>query len=530
MEMIFIFGVAFAALVGIGLAIYGFVCLLGRGRSAPLKSAASRGQSPSKNPPETTDNGSEVLPSGVSKFEDSPKKSQMMFTSAMMVRCLVIVGITIGLLLPLGYFSTVVDERADLYSNAIANISEGWGKKQTISGPILVVPYESWRTVLEEDPEDFQKKIKRDEKYISYKIVLPKKVDFSADLTPQTLYRGIYHYVVYFAPISVKGSFDLPSEENFSPRLERVFWEQAFFSLGVSDLAAVKSNNPLLWNQEPAGGFEPGTNVKDLLGPGFHSRVRLQKEQRQYNFALDIEINGSGGIFFTPVGETTEIFISGNWPAPSFDGNLLPNKREISREGFKATWSIPHLSRTYPQAGVLGDYQYKNTSAITSFTAGVNLYETVSLYRQVTRAVKYGILFIGLTFVAIFSFELVTRSRMHLIQYGFVGIAMCLFYLVLLSLAEHISFWQAFIAASLVSIIMNGLYITAAMRSKTKGATITLLLACLYVILYVILQLEDYALLVGTILVLVVVGVLMYLTRNLNIINESKAIDTNLSA
>ncbi|MDL2275066.1 inner membrane CreD family protein [Desulfosarcina sp. OttesenSCG-928-G10] len=168
------------------------------------------------------------------------------------------------------------------------------------------------------------------------------------------------------------------------------------------------------------------------------------------------------------------------------------------------------------QTGNLGEGDFSDkTNAILDFTAGVQLFETVSLYTQAKRAVKYGILFIGLTFVALFSFELLIKKRLHLLQYGMVGLSLTLFYLVLLSLAEHISFMAAFVIASLLIMVMNGLYIRAALHSPAKGLIIALLLGALYLVLYTLLQMEDYALLIGTIMVVAAMGSLMFLTRNL---------------
>ncbi|MDR1367881.1 MAG: cell envelope integrity protein CreD, partial [Candidatus Accumulibacter sp.] len=238
-------------------------------------------------------------------------------------------------------------------------------------------------------------------------------------------------------------------------------------------------------------------------------------------------IKGSGGIYFTPVGENTRITLAAAWAHPKFSGAILPKEHTIDDKAgrFSAVWDIPHLSRTYPQAVNIsaGDLAHNQNelSELAKFTVGVELFEPVSLYTQVERAVKYAILFIGLTFVALLSFELVSRRRLHFMQYCLVGVAMVLFYLLLLSLAEHTSFLDAFLAASAVSVVMNGLYMAAALKSPAQGGILTVLLASLYAILYAILQIEEYALLVGTALLIVVVGILMFLTRNLS--NGAKA-------
>lgn len=195
----------------------------------------------------------------------------------------------------------------------------------------------------------------------------------------------------------------------------------------------------------------------------------------------------------------------------------LPTSHEITAEGFTSTWAIPHLARNYPQSWVSANAQYN----LTEFTAGVDLFEPVFLYSKVTRAAKYGILFVGLTFLTFLIFELTTQIRLHYVQYGLIGVALIIFYLVLLSIAEHTAFLTAYIVAAVINIGLITLYTGAALKSWSKAGVIFVLLSALYAVLYSLLQLEDYALLMGTMLLLSVLMVLMYVTRNLRV-NPSK--------
>lgn len=437
------------------------------------------------------------------------------------VRSLIIAAITLGLLIPLLFVSDIVYERSSMRRHAINDIAGLWGRSQTISGPVLVIPYLREYEVSDRvtDDEGKQRVVVRKAQAREYRIILPQELDYEAVLFPQVRNRGIYDYVVYTSPITVAGKFRLPSSESFGENTARIDWDKSWMALGVSDLRAITEVGKLSWDGAPAPAFNPGTGVKNLIGPGFQAEVMAGAAAAPgtvHEFALELKLNGSGGLHFTPVGENTRIKISGDWAHPSFSGSLLPTTRSITDTSFSGEWSIPHLSRTYPQSGILGADDFRDDSTkITAFTAGVDLFETVSLYSQVDRAVKYAILFIGLTFIALLSFELVSKARLHFMQYGLVGIAMTMFYLVLLSLAEHTSFLLAFAAASAVSIVMNGLYIMAAMRSRKKGLVVMGMLSALYLLLYALLQMEEYALLMGTFLVLIVVGVLMFLTRHL---------------
>lgn len=444
-------------------------------------------------------------------------------------RCVCIGILTFFLLIPLGSVSDVVRERMYLYDAATRSITSGWGEAQTISGPALIIPYQVWqdRTELVKvkvkvDGKDLEeeKAVVTREYHKRYKVVLPSDLAFSAVLDPEIRYRGIYRQALYTAPVDVAGSFALPHEKSFADNLHRVFWDQSWLVVGVTDLKTIAQTDPVQWEGKRMAAYKPGSGTGDLVGPGFQTDIPLSSSDagKKRAFSLHLKIRGSGGIFFTPVGENTTISMTGTWNAPSFQGNLLPVSHDIRKDGFSATWVIPNLTRTYPQIADHGSAQLRgghNGSAITEFTAGVNLHEPVTLYRMVSRSVDYGILFIAMTFVALFAFELATRKRMHMVQYGMVGISMSLFYLVLLSLAEHVSFGLAFMAASAITVLMNGCYVGAVMRSKGKGALMGILLAGLYAVLFSLLRMEDFALLMGTGLVLSMMGALMFFTRKL---------------
>lgn len=444
-------------------------------------------------------------------------------------RCVCIGILTIFLLIPLGFVRDVVHERMYLYDEAAMSITSGWGQAQTVSGPALVIPYQVWQDRKEivkvkvkvdgKDQEE-EKEVVTREYHKRYKVVLPSDLAFSSVLDPEIRYRGIYRQALYTAPVDVAGSFALPSEKNFADNLHRVFWDQSWLVIGVTDLKTIAQADPVLWEGKRMAAYKPGSGTGALVGPGFQADIPLAAADsgKERAFSLHLKIRGSGGIYFTPVGKNTTITMTGTWNAPSFQGNLLPVKRDIRDDGFSATWVIPNLTRTYPQMADHDSSQLEGKrggSAITEFTAGVDLHEPVTLYRMVRRSVDYGILFIAMTFVALFAFELATRKRMHMVQYGMVGISMSLFYLVLLSLAEHVSFGLAFAAASAITVLMNSCYVGAAMRSKGKGALMGILLAGLYAVLFSLLRMEDFALLMGTGLVLSTMCALMFFTRKL---------------
>ena len=476
-------------------------------------------EGPAQHPPLST----HFSPSAFSKHAASP-----------LGRCGAIAFLTLLLMIPLASVENIIEGRSERQYEATSNIAESWGRAQTISGPALVVPYEVWEDqkefIIAKDSGERQEVVHR-EYYTRHKIILPAEVNFDARLDPEVRYRGIYRLALYAAPVSIQGSFALPAAADFGPNVHAIHWEKAWLALGISDLKSIFEESPMQWNGKPALPYQPGTKLGGVLGSGFHTAVPMQQEAAgtRQNFSLQLKVRGSGGLSFTPVGEKSRITMAGTWPSPSFQGNLLPEERTITLQGFSAKWAISNLTRSYPQLSDLeskellrapSDYEASEgssprQSAITSFTTGVNLHEPVSLYRMSLRAVQYAELFIAVSFVALFAFEMITRQRMHLLQYGMVGLSMSLFYLVLLSLAEHIDFSLAFTAASAVTVAMNSLYIAAATQKKKWGALMGVLLTALYTLLYSLLRMEDNSLLLGTALVVLMMAVLMFVTRKL---------------
>lgn len=444
--------------------------------------------------------------------KNTDKRSSRIDWNSLTVRTIIIGIIALVMLIPLGMVSSVVSERSYLYQSVLDDIASNWGRQQVLLGPVLVIPYTD-RIVRKEtvsDKDGNQKVIERVSHIKQSAIFLPDSLRVNATLNEQFRKRGLYNSLVYTADIQISSEFSTPKVKLLSENISKIHWDKAYLTIGLSDTRAINSVSSLSWDAQQQK-LSPGTQLLNVLQQGFHAQLGEFNPEGKHQLELTMNVNGSNGFRFAPFGESTHATIRSDWPHPSFQGSVLPAKRDIGEQGFSAQWEIPHLARNYPQSWVNENHQFN----LYEFTTGVDMFEPVSLYSQITRSTKYGVLFIGLTFLTFLIFELTIQARLHFVQYGLIGIALSLFFLILLSFSEHITFFKAYFAAAATTVGMITLYTAAALKSMPRTAIVLVLLTSLYIVLYSLLRLEDYALLVGTLLLVLVVMVLMYVTRNL---------------
>jgi len=442
----------------------------------------------------------------------TPRKKPL--ASSLAMRTILIGSLALLMLIPLSMVGSTVEERHQLYRTVLDDIAGIWGSRQVLEGPALVVPYVE-KVLVEETVKDEKTGEETTTSKVIFNnltaVVLPKNLSVEVELHEQMRHRGIYKALVYTAGIRLRGKIERPNIDAFSENLHRVDWGKAYLVLSLSDTRAINEASVLTWNGRPQS-LAPGTRLTGVFGNGFHAPLEtLDSGAESHAFDLSLSINGSQGIRFAPFGEETQIRMVSSWPHPSFQGAALPTAYEARDDGFEATWSIPHLARNYPQLFSHPAQAFE----LSEFLVGVDLFEPVFLYSKVTRAVKYGLLFVGLTFLVFLIFELISSARLHFVQYGLIGISLSVFFLTLLSLAEHIDFRSAYVLASVVNIGLITLYTGAVLRSWARASIVLVLLSTLYTLLYSLLHMEDYALLIGTILLLSVVAILMVLTRDL---------------
>ena len=356
-----------------------------------------------------------------------------------------------------------------------------------------------------------------------YAHFLPNTLDIDGTLEHQTRYRSIYEVIVYASDLKFSGSFDRPNFAEFKIDSSNVLWDEAYLSVGISDMRGIQNTVRLSWNDEKYD-FEPGTkyrfnnndnnnnynNTSNVNG-GINSRLDLTTyEKPTYQFDFQINLNGSRNIYFTPVGATTKVALSSAWSTPSFQGAFLPDERQVDENGFQANWEVLSLNRSYPQQWTGNSYGFSDAQF------GVDLLVPVDYYQKSTRSAKYGILFIALTFLLFFFVEVLNDKRIHPIQYILVGLSLVLFYTLLLALSEHIGFAWAYLTSSTAIIGLISLYVSSIFKNTKLTLVTTAILIILYGFIYTLLQLEDYALLLGSIGLLAILAFVMIYTRKID--------------
>jgi inner membrane protein len=429
---------------------------------------------------------------------------------ALFFRVLGVGFLVLLLLIPLGLVDGTLGERQARHAAARAEITSTWGRTQRLVGPVLVVPYrqdvqvEEWVVVDGRRVRETRIVERTGEAWF-----LPEDLRVQGELMPSELSRGIFRTTVYRASAQVTGRFRKP---DFAPLgLEGVTpaWERARLGFGFDDPRGLRGEVKLAWGGTDLT-CEPGARLEGFV-QGLHRPLDLRAMGETTEFRLDVELNGSEGFAVVPVGRLTTVDLRSTWPSPRFEGASLPVKREVGPGGFAATWETSHYARAFPQ-------QWSQAPAAADLLAtamGVSLLDTVTAYRTVERAIKHGVLFITLVFAAFFLFETLRGRRLHALNYLLVGAALCLFYLALLALSEFIPFGAAYVTAAAASTLLIGLYTRAVLGAGGGAFVLSALLVVVYGYLYLVLRLEDFALLAGTGGLFVLLAAIMYATRHL---------------
>jgi inner membrane protein len=434
------------------------------------------------------------------------------------LRLLMMGVLLVALQAPLTMMCGVVSERTSRRDEVAREVAGNWGNAQVVAGPVLTIPYRYLWDNQEVRPQADGRSPAQGTPYIAYYNILPEQLEITGNIESSERRRTLFKVIVYTARLKVRGRFPKPVLTDARAVPNGILWDQATVNIGVSDPKGIARPITLTWNdqQQP---FVPGAQRNGMFDTGVHAPAPGVTADRTdpLSFEFDLELRGTREIKFIPSGNETTVRLASPWPHPSFIG-MPPDTPRIDAQGFEASWRVPYFGRGFPPAWKIGETQQEPQLAAPAAAAafGVALVQPVDLYVQTDRATKYAALFIVMTFVIAFLWEITGSALVHPIQYLFVGFAMCVFYLLLLSLAEHVGFDVAYVLATAATVLLLAWYWSWVLGGRRQGLLMGMVLTLLYGYLYLLLRLEDYALLAGSIGVFVMLAIVMFLTRRVN--------------
>lgn len=468
-------------------------------------------------------------------------------TDSLVLKIFIIFFLMLILLIPLGLIGDLISERNQREVSVSSEIARKWGMDQVITSPIIAVPYDVVKERIENSVDGKATNLVRSV-VTEYAFLMADQASIRATVEPEPLKRGIYQTIVYNSKISIKGNFKPFELEKLKINTSDLKWAESKLVFGIQDIKGISKNPSFTWDGKAyeMGKFE---NDLKLFNQNFSVDLALEgNESLNKSFEINLDLKGSKSLNFLPLAKQTKIEANGNWANPSFNGNFLPDEREVNST-FKAVWNIPDFSRKQSQqwtgepSGIykfqgldlaggnekLGGYQsaqavdanYSNVVE-TQLTSDdydmvqINFLPQVDNYQKSTRVTKYGALVIALTFISLVFMEIIKKQRVHLIQYVLIGFAMVLFYALLLAISEHIGFNLAYLIAAFATIILISSFIKAITKDMKSALVFSAILALFYTFIFVLLQLRDYSLIVGTVGLFIILAVLMRLSTKIN--------------
>ncbi|WP_167608436.1 cell envelope integrity protein CreD [Maribellus sediminis] len=409
--------------------------------------------------------------------------------------------IAIVLLIPKFMIIELISERQQTAEITNHEVMQTWSLAQTVRGPVLVVPYikrsfDSEGKILNED--------------IMSTYILPKTLNIKGEIAPEKRKRSIYETVVYESGINVAGQFENPDFSSLKIESKDILWEKARVLVAISDLRGINDKITLKWNDSTYA-FIPGMDDHQVGSNGISLPLsNLSAQSFPADFSFKLQLKGSESLNFAPLGETTEVMLQSSWNDPGFTGSFLPTDHSISNDGFTANWKVLNFNRNFPQMWKNAEYR------MTDADFGVRLVEVADHYQKSSRAAKYGILIILFVFLAFFLNEIITKKRVHPFQYILVGFSVLIFYLLLLSISEQIGFNLAYLISAVAVLLMVLLYSRSFLKTWGNALIQTMILTFSFGFIFVLMQLETLALLVGSIGLFVVLALTMFFTRKIN--------------
>jgi inner membrane protein len=428
------------------------------------------------------------------------------------VKIAAIGAMSIVLLIGLMWISSMVSARQARRDMVVQDIAGSSSNAQTIRGPVLIVPYSKTVREWREDTSTGNRRVE-ERQVPGQLVILPEEFKLNGQMPTELRKRGIYEARLYHANLQIHATFDVPARYGTGEEAQLYRFEQPVLALGVTDIRGIQSVSRMALNGSPLKVLAGSTS--EILGPGLHAAVPAVdgSDVAHLEFDMELAVMGTSQFEVIPVGRASRIVLESNWPNPSFNGAYLPVQHSISASGFQAQWNTSFFSTN------LEEIMHKCASPcaeVNSRTLGVSFIDPVDQYLKTDRAIKYGFLFISLTFAGFFLFEMLKRLAVHPIQYSLVGAALALFYLLLLSFSEHIGFGAAYALSSTACVMLIGFYVSGILRSARHGLGFGAMLTLLYGVLYGLLSADDYALLMGSILLFGLLAAVMVMTRQVD--------------
>ena len=429
-------------------------------------------------------------------------------TGSTSFRFVLIGALTLASLIPLGLVSCVASDRSNNYESAVNSIGMSWGREQRISGPVILIPIES-----------------KQDGGAAFVAVMPETFRLHMASTHDVRKRGIFEVPVFELEASASGSFPALDLDELEQRYGPLRTDQTAVFVGISDTRGIRTADLRWGGQEkdlvplPNGPF--GSGISASLGRSLGGVVQLDLSSR--DFEVDLILRGTRRFSVVANGDTSNITMESSWPHPSFMGRFLPDEREVGPSGFTASYTVSGLARGFPS-----NFRVFESGGDTGFakeSLGFDAFEPVNLYSSVSRSVKYGILFVALTLVGLLCLELSTGIRFYLVQYAVTIIALALFFMTLLALAEYIGFTPSYLLSAGLLTAMITWYAHGTIRKRRLTSLVASILVALYGVMYLLLRLESYSLLVGTAVLLLTLAILMRTTRQLKPLARSAGKD-----
>lgn len=422
------------------------------------------------------------------------------------VKGIFIIFLALILNVPLLFIRDTISDRKTRQDAAVQEVGTKWGGEQSVSGPVIILPY-------------------RFEKTVKYLFFIADRLSITGSTTPTERYRGIYRILLYSARLRITGTLGSPQYWKTGVDRADILWHQAGLFIPVSDPLGLQPGTEIFINGKKRDFQQPDTDMGNTI-----SGIMVPlPELRQYTatpiqYSLHLDLKGNRSLQFLPLARETSVYMDSSWKDPSFTGQYLPARERVSEKGFRAEWSIRHFSMPY-------GFAWDNASThhrIRQSAFGVEFFIPVNIYQKTERAVKYGLLFIGLTFLAFFLFEVLLGLRIHPFHYLTVGAALCLFFLLFLSLGEHAGFLASYLIAAFAVIGITVRFCGDMLGDRRRGYIIGGLLALLYGYLFILLENESYSLLLGSVGLFLILALVMFLTRNIDWYDPGKKITVSL--